>query len=150
VANGKTHLSVCTACGVTAALYAARDQTGGAFIGKLLGGAVGGAVGGALPDILEPAIHSWHRSTAHSLAAASVLGATAIQSIPTWQRQCRINATHHDYLRVRTDDGLARIWHATMALLWRFLSGFAAGLPAGYLSHLGLDACTPRCIPLLT
>lgn len=34
-------------------------------------------------------------------------------------------------------------------LLWRLAAGFANGLAAGYLSHLALDAVTPRSIPLL-
>ncbi len=36
------------------------------------------------------------------------------------------------------------------ALLWRLAAGFANGLAAGYISHLALDAVTPRSIPLLT
>jgi hypothetical protein len=35
-------------------------------------------------------------------------------------------------------------------LFWRFLAGFTNGLAAGYVSHLALDAATPRSIPLLT
>lgn len=33
---------------------------------------------------------------------------------------------------------------------WRAAAGFGNGLAAGYLSHLVLDAGTPRSIPLLT
>jgi len=35
------------------------------------------------------------------------------------------------------------------AAVWRMLSGFAVGAATGYDSHLALDACTPRGIPLL-
>jgi len=36
---------------------------------EVAGGALGGYVGGLLPDVLEPAISSWHRDVAHSCAA---------------------------------------------------------------------------------
>ena len=34
-------------------------------------------------------------------------------------------------------------------LFWHFVVGFANGIAAGYVSHLALDATTPRGIPLL-
>jgi membrane-bound metal-dependent hydrolase YbcI (DUF457 family) len=34
-------------------------------------------------------------------------------------------------------------------MFWRFAAGFANGLAAGYVSHLALDAATPRSLPLL-
>jgi hypothetical protein len=129
-------------------LYRSR-QTGAAFIGEIVGGGVGGAAGGLLPDLIEPAIHSWHRSTAHGAAAATALGITATRAVPHWPDLCRTNAARHDALHARATDLLSSAWHAFMAFLWRFFSGFAAGLPAGYLSHLAMDARTPRCIPLL-
>lgn len=149
MANHKTHLTTGVACGVAAGIYTARHETGGAFVAEIAGAAAGGAIGGALPDLFEPAIHSWHRSTAHSVTTAAALGLTAIRTVPKWQHLCRMNAIHHDVQQASAPDFAARAWHAFMALLWRFLSGFVAGLPAGYLSHLALDACTPRCIPLL-
>lgn len=149
MANGKTHLTAGIASGLAAAAYAARDQTGVGFVAELLGGALGGAAGGQLPDVFEPAIHSWHRSTAHSFTTATAIGVTAVRSLSSWQNRCRANAIHHDALSKCAADGLARAWHAFVAFVWRLLSGVAAGLPAGYLSHLTLDACTPRCIPLL-
>jgi hypothetical protein len=149
MANRKTHLTAGIACGTAAAIYTARDQTGAAFIAEIVGGAVGGAAGGLLPDLLEPAVHSWHRSTAHSFATATALGITATRSVPDWQHLCRMNAARHDTLHGSATDILSSAWHAFMAFLWRFFSGFTAGLPAGYLSHLALDARTPRCIPLI-
>jgi hypothetical protein len=149
MANRKTHLTAGIASGTAAAIYTARDQTGAAFIGEIVGGAVGGAAGGLLPDLLEPAIHSWHRSTAHSIATATAVGIAAARSVPDWQQWCRKNAAHHDSLHASATDILSSAWHAFMAFLWRFFSGFAAGLPVGYLSHLALDAGTPRSVPLL-
>jgi hypothetical protein len=39
-------------------------------------------------------------------------------------------------------------WYAE-EVFWRFAAGFANGLAAGYVSHIVLDAGTPRSIPLL-
>lgn len=149
MADGKTHLVTGIATGAATAAYTAREQPGIDCIAELIGGALGGAIGGKLPDVLEPAIHSWHRSTAHSLATAATLGVTAARSISSLQDRCRTNALHHEALSERAPGELVRVWHRFIAFLWRLLSGVVAGLPAGYISHLALDACTPRCIPLL-
>ncbi len=48
------------------------------------------------------------------------------------------------------NSSLTRLWLTICELFWRALAAFANGLAAGYLSHLVLDAGTPRSIPLLT
>ena len=149
MADGKTHLITGIATGTAIAAYTAREQSGVDFVAELIGGALGGAVGGKLPDILEPAIHSWHRSTAHSLVTATTIGVTAARSISAWQDFCRANASRHDDLCESATEAVGRAWHTFVAFLWRLLSGVAVGVSVGYLSHLALDACTPRSIPLL-
>ena len=44
---------------------------------------------------------------------------------------------------------LTNMWLLACELFWRALAGFVNGLAAGYISHLVLDAGTPRSIPLL-
>lgn len=149
MADGKTHLIAGIATGTAAAVYTAREQQGVDFMAELIGGAVGGAIGGKLPDILEPAIHSWHRSTAHSVATAMTIGITAARSISAWQDFCHANAARQDDLCESATDVVGRAWHSFLAFLWRLLSGIVVGLSVGYLSHLALDAGTPRSIPLL-
>lgn len=102
MANGRTHLKAGITTGVATALYTASDQTGWGFVTEVVGGGAGGAVGGLLPDLIEPATHSWHRSTAHSLATATALGATALRCVPDLQMKCRTNAAHHDALSAAT------------------------------------------------
>jgi hypothetical protein len=48
------------------------------------------------------------------------------------------------------NSSLAQLWLSLCEIFWRALAGFANGLPAGYISHLVLDAGTPRSIPFLT
>ena len=149
MANRRTHVSAGVASGTAAALYTAREQRGAAFVGEAIGGALGGFVGACLPDQTEPPLHSWHRSTGHSVAAAAAIANAAMQSLAAWQQFCRTQAARHDGARANAGNVAAQAWHAVVAFLWHVLSGCAAGLPVGYLSHLALDACTPRCIPLL-
>jgi len=148
MANRKTHVIAGLASGTTVAAYRARDLESGHFLIEACGGGIGGMLGGIAPDVLEPAIHSWHRSVAHS-GVAGLVGARAVQQCASWQQRCRLEAHQHDHLRSISQDDWARLWHALMAFLWRLLSGLIAGLPAGYISHLILDAASPRGIPIV-
>jgi len=150
MSNRSTHLVVGTPTGLVVAGYLARNERPAAFAVETAGGAIGATLGALGPDLAEPALHSWHRSTAHSYAAAAVILATTAQAIPRWQDYCRAQAQSHNEARARATRDAARLFHGFMAFLWHFLSGFVAGLPAGYLSHLALDSFTPRGIPLLT
>jgi membrane-bound metal-dependent hydrolase YbcI (DUF457 family) len=47
-------------------------------------------------------------------------------------------------------DPLTQFLSAMAELFWRFLAGLLNGMAAGYVSHLILDADTPRGIPLLS
>lgn len=44
---------------------------------------------------------------------------------------------------------LTQLLRVIAELFWTFLAGVPAGFAASYLSHLALDAATPRSIPLL-
>ncbi len=46
-------------------------------------------------------------------------------------------------------DPITQLLLSLFEIFWRLAAGFANGLAAGYLSHLALDAMTPRSIPLL-
>jgi hypothetical protein len=112
-----------------------------------LGGGMGGAVGALLPDVLEPALTPNHRALAHSVIAG--LGVASVR-LDEWRAQCRTNA---DTYRAKAlalpanDPGRWLYW--LVELFWRLAAGFLAGLQAGYVSHLALDACTPRSVPLV-
>jgi hypothetical protein len=149
MASRNAHLWVGTVSGLGLAAYQARNEQPAAFATETIGGALGGRVASLAPDWIEPAIHSWHRSTAHSYLTAGAIATTAHRRLSDWQRHCRAKASTHEKARQAATTTLEQAWHALMAFIWRFLSGFVAGLPAGYLSHLLLDAVTPRGIPLV-
>jgi hypothetical protein len=149
MSNRRTHLIGGTAAGLALAGYLARNERPSAFVAETVGGALGGALGCLGPDTAEPAVHSWHRSVAHSYTTAATIATATVLRVQHWQEYCRARATSHDEAIARSVTDGERLWHGFMALVWRVLSGFLAGLPAGYLSHLALDAFTPRGIPLL-
>jgi len=113
---------------------------------EAIGGGLGGRLGGLLPDLLEPAISSWHRGTAHSFTAAALLvdRRDAIRRAVEWCRnQSRACTTR---MTAAPESSMAlQLW----AFLWLVIAGFLTGLAAGYVSHLALDALTPRGLPLI-
>lgn len=74
-----------------------------------------------LPDVLEPAVHPNHRQFFHSVAVAALLAA-GWKALYDWQPESRD------------------------ARFWRMVGMIGAG---AYLCHLGLDALTPRSLPLI-
>lgn len=145
--NRKTHVMAGIVFGTAAAGYQARSLASENLLPELAGGCLGGILGGIAPDILEPAVHSWHRSVAHS-GAGGFSSAALIQKCASWQQRCRLEAQHHAQLKLVSQDDWIRFWHAVMTFLWALLSGFIVGVPAGYISHLVLDSTSPRGIPL--
>lgn len=163
--DGRTHTCVGITAGLGFAAYQAKEQKGLDFLIEMLGGAVGGWSGGRLPDILEPAISSWHRSTAHSLTTGGVIVSQAVRLSEftnfcrAQAEQCKSNTTRIFVLPlgdgislpIEIDGGLGRLLSKIEELLWRFLAGLVNGVAAGYISHLALDAFIgTRSIPLLT
>jgi hypothetical protein len=89
MSNRRTHLIAGTSAGLGFAGYLARNEQPRAFAAETVGGALGGAIGCLGPDTVEPALHSWHRSTAHSYAAAATIVTATAQGIERWQEYCR-------------------------------------------------------------
>lgn len=159
MADGLTHKLAGTGSGLILAAYRAKDQSPGDWIVEVAGGALGGYVGGILPDILEPAISSWHRGTAHSYVSGATLTTCVYRTLSDWETACRRQAQNYRAIRmIRTPGGafvaapadpLHQLFSTAAELFWRLLAGFLSGLVAGYVSHLALDAATPRSIPLI-
>lgn len=150
MANGPTHILVGVIAGTGAAVFKSKGQETPCRFLEAAGGALGGYLGGKLPDILEPATSSWHRSTAHSFSAAAVV-ATGLAKVDIFQNYCRRRADSIAAVRATMpeDGGLGVLLQLLAEAFWRLCAGFAAGLAAGYLSHLALDALSPRCIPII-
>jgi hypothetical protein len=143
----KVHIMAGIISGTAVAGYRARNLAAEDLLPELAGGCFGGLIGGIAPDIFEPAINSWHRSVAHS-GASCFASASLLQTCATLQQQCRSKAQCHTQLKLISQDDWTRFWHAVMALVWAFLSGFIVGAPAGFISHVILDSASPRGIPI--
>jgi len=136
--------------GVATALLTRRKKASAyELVAEALGGALGGGIGSRLLDFFEPAIHSY-RNVVHSVAFA---GTVTVKGTKRAARpQARLRAQADEFAERRT-------WHHGLfewMVLWlaetacRVATGFIAGAIPGYLSHLALDAKTPRGIPLLS
>jgi len=129
----ETHTYVGVAAGIGYAAFQAKEQSPANLMVEAAGGALGGWCGGRLPDAFEPGTSSWHRSLAHSGTTGTAIVAMR-GKLTEWEKFCR----PWQELRWKAEE-----------LFWRLAAGFANGLAAGYVSHLALDAGTPRSIPLL-
>lgn len=147
--NGRTHMLLGVAAGAGTAAFAARRQEGAAIFVEAVGGALGGLAGGALPDLIEPATDSWHRRLVHSYAAATATCVGAYAGMARLQADFRARAERHRQFVRASVDFWERLWHGIAAAFWHLAAGVVAGLAGGYVSHLVLDAGTPRGLPFL-
>ncbi len=163
--NRITHRRAGRISGGVYAFQRASKQSVGRCVTETIGGIAGGDLGALAADWLEPGISSWHRGTAHSCAAGLgilSLGEVLAEVEVYCRQQADLKAQELRTLQVIPDSAqssvfvsvqnssLSQLWLTICELLWRAAAGFANGLVAGYLSHLVLDAGTPRSIPLLT
>ena len=119
MACGFAHRVVAGA-GIGIAIAYKETQTGEATAWPFLGSGLG-ALFGTLPDILEPADHPNHRQFFHGLLFAAVLGYFGYK-LYKWKPE--------------------EPWQQTLRMV---------GLIAisAYLTHLAMDATTPKSIPVV-
>jgi hypothetical protein len=91
MSDGKTHRLVGAGTGAVVAGFRAKQQKDHHWWAEVAGGALGGYVGGQLPDLLEPAISSWHRDVAHSCTAGGAIIAMG-NALAAFEAACRENA----------------------------------------------------------
>jgi len=151
--NATTHRAHSTVAGAAVGLYLARDQAPDGALARLLVAVVAAQFGGALPDILEPGLHSWHRQTAHSLAAGG--GLTWLGLAPTGGLREKLGQWDLSARQLRGRRLALPPEHADRPKLWlqelayHALIAGSYGLAVGYVTHLAADAGTPRGLPLL-
>jgi membrane-bound metal-dependent hydrolase YbcI (DUF457 family) len=147
--DGRTHRIVGTAAGATTAAIRARNLANPwHVIAETIGGGLAGYGGGACPDVLEPAIHSFHRSTAHSLSLNGALLAVADSLCTRWENGLRLVADNLAHERRQSPERWTQALYWIGEVLVRVTAGVLSGFIAGQMSHVALDSCTPRSIPL--
>ncbi len=148
--NRRTHALVAVAASGLVGYLVSDGLPDEARVTITLGAVCGGLVGGLAPDVLEPAIHPWHRSVFHSAAFGAAVGKVGVHPIRKVAADLRAEAA-----TVREQRLALGIGHPDHRRLWfeelgrYFLIGFFTGAPVGYLSHLLADMGTSRGIPLI-
>ena len=165
MADRKTHRKAGRISGAVYAAHRAKGQSVPNFLVETASGSFGGDIGALVADWLEPAISSLHRGTAHSCAVGTVIlsfGEVLAGVETRCRQQADRKAAERKTLETTQDpaqanlfvaapgSALTQLWLTICELFWRAIAGFVNGLTAGYISHLVLDAGTPRSIPLLT
>ncbi|MHB8843316.1 MAG: metal-dependent hydrolase [Nitrospirota bacterium] len=148
--NRNVHVPVGMASGLAYSLYLTQDQQENDRFFEVLGGVLGGYCGGRLPDVFEPANSSMHRAFAHSTTTGAAFVLSAHTAAQEWGIFFREKAT--DLRRRRQTNRMSDVdltINVFLEILLRVAAGMGPGLLAGYASHLALDACTPRSLPLV-
>ncbi len=138
--NRQEHTEAGALVGAIAALVRSDAQDPWELLVEVAGGVLGGAFGGRLPDILEPPTSPGHRRVAHALVTAAVVGSFVVSRWPG------APAPTPGAMEPHVAQGGAG---PSANLGERLLSGLEVGGAVGYLSHLLMDATTPRGLPLL-
>lgn len=145
--NRTTHLVTSSFVGTVTAWSLSEEQPSDHRLHEVVGGFLGGLAGGRLPDVIEPPLNPNHRGFAHSVSASAAILKVGQESLESAQQWLRSRA---DVLDARAEalppNSLGRALSKLLASLCRIAAGFLAGLIAGYLTHVVLDAGTPRSV----
>lgn len=134
--------------GSMTALCFAWEQPGALALVEALGGWWAGELAASLPDVIEPGTSSHHRGPAHSVTLATLGGVTAFQSTRNLQSELRSAGRECFHAVQSSPSGLQRFALGAFGLMFHLAAGAVPAVPAGYLSHVALDAGTPRGVPL--
>ncbi len=146
--DGKTHRRVGAIAGAVYAGCRAPTEAATNLWLESFGGAVGGSIGGGLPDLMDPPVSPWHRSLAHGVAPVGLLGVAWMERLEEWRSRLRAEAARCSALKSDATSFARVLWLTLFEWFCRIASGALAGLLAGYVSHLVLDAFTPRSVPV--
>ena len=150
MANRRTHAVMGSLAGGGVAAFLAREQGFSRLLVEAAGGACAGMLAAALPDVIDPPTSFRHRGIGHGVASAAAAAVALAGRLPPIQQRLRLEAEGHAIARMQASSPRARTGHLIAELLGRCLAGAAVGAPAGYASHLALDARTPMGLPILS
>ena len=145
----RVHTVVGAMTGGTVAALRARELGGAEFLAEMIGGVIGGGIGGRFPDWLEPASTPNHRGACHGAVAGGLIATVGLARFSEYQADCRQRAADATRRAASHLPGCPVRQRAEWeAMAWRFGAGLLMGVAVGYLSHLALDATTPKGLPL--
>jgi membrane-bound metal-dependent hydrolase YbcI (DUF457 family) len=149
MANFKEHQTIGGLVGVGAALVCAQGQPPLLALAEICGGWIAGQHAGTWADAAEPATSSHHRKFCHALAPTAYATTLFFQQVDSLQTSLRSQAQACFQLAATTNDGLQQFVNVAAGLLLHAAAGAVPAVPASYISHIALDASSPRGVPLL-
>ena len=149
MANRKVHQQVGAASGAVFALSRSGAQEPKGVLLETIGGALGGLLFGIAPDVIDPPTHPGHRSLGHGVAPIGAVAVYYFENLGSWQEQLRCLAWNCADAARQAGSESERFQYVLLEKLCRLATGFVAGAGAGYVSHLVLDAATPKRLPLI-
>ena len=140
-----------TVAGISAAIVQllADEDAAKLPLAEVLGRIVGGAWGSRGPDLIDPPTSPSHRGVGHAIVPVLIAFVLIARVMPEWQQALRSHAAAAHAQAAALPPGERWSYQCTAAAC-EFLLGLVIGAPAGYASHLLLDATTPAGLPLLT
>lgn len=147
--NRRAHESAGGAVGAFAALIATPGAAWRDRGVEIAGGYFGGIVGARAPDVFDPPTSPRHRDLGHGIVPVGLVVVALLRVLPAWQAELRTVADRHRNAAARSENRWTAAIHSLIELLCRFASGAVAGIVAGYVSHLALDAMTPAGLPII-
>lgn len=145
----REHKNIAGVVGGATALVFAAEQQPLQMLAEVAGGIFMGSQAGTWADYIEPGISSHHRQEAHAIVP-SLAGANLVfQNLTSMQGYLRQSAAQCFDLAQNTADPLRAFLNVVVGFGLHFVAGAVPAVATGYLSHVALDACTPRGVPLL-
>lgn len=136
--------------GGTTALICAQNQPPLLALAETVGGFVAGQYAGTWADALEPATSSYHRDFCHALAPTAYAATFVFKQVESIQTYFRTQAYECFQLAASTEDGLQQFLNIVAGLLLHGAAGAVPAIAASYISHIALDAASPRGVPLIS
>tara|TARA_R110000787_G_scaffold75714_4_gene167434 strand:- start:187 stop:636 length:450 start_codon:yes stop_codon:yes gene_type:complete len=147
--NGNVHRAVGAAAGAGSAYVVSSSQEPLCRLLEVIGGAIGGNFGARLPDLFDPATSPNHRSTGHAVVPAAAVLSWYAEQAPRWIQALRIKAEELAAKSEASENMLLALIYTALEWLARMAAGAVSGIAVGHASHLALDACTPRGLPVV-
>lgn len=148
--NKCIHRPTSAVAGTLTALALSRKEEDLNQLLECLGGAMAGWLGGALPDWIDPPVSPRHRSVGHAVVPVGTAISVLVSKITSVQESMRWRAEELKAAASTTSSPWEWLLHALTSVLARIGAGAVAGLPAGYVLHLVLDASTPAGLPIFS
>jgi len=101
------------------------------WFARLSSAAAAGYIGARLPDIIDPPTNPNHRSWGHGVLPNTIAYSAVIKTASNYRKKLSQEASEDK-------------------LLNSFAIGAMDGFVGGHLSHLALDARTPKSLPLVS